>query len=171
MKKLSMFWLFAGKRTKMGQQVCREISAYLISWYTFVSVEFQRKPRHLVCVCKYKSNDYRELLMYIGPVVFKLLHDKVYSNFLTFHVAARLLSSPDSCQTYNEYAGELMKNLVSNFKLIYGEECVSYLIHGCLHVHLDVQVHGPLEEYSVYRYENFLQKLKSLVRKGEKPLQ
>ena len=171
MKKLLLLWLFGDRSVKMSKKTCMEISAYLIVLTSYVPVGFARQVRALEYVCKYKATELRQMLCYVGPIIFKQLKGPIYENFMVLHVATRLLNSADTCVAYNDYAGELMKNFVSNFKVIYGEEYVSHNVHGCLHVHQDVLRYGPLESYSAFKFENFLQKLKWLVHKGEKPLQ
>ena len=44
-------------------------------------------------------------------------------------------------------------------------------VHGLIHLVQDVKKFGPLDNFSAFKYENFLQTLKKLLRKHDKPLQ
>uniref|UniRef100_A0A182YMW0 Uncharacterized protein n=1 Tax=Anopheles stephensi TaxID=30069 RepID=A0A182YMW0_ANOST len=48
----------------------------------------------------------------------------------------------------------------TNFPIHYGRTHMSSNIHNLLHVHEDVEVHGELDNFSAYPFENFLQFLK-----------
>jgi len=171
MKKLLLFWVFGERTLKMGRRVCSDISSLLKEIRRYRLIEFARMPLSLEFCTRFIGTEFRIILLYLGPVIFRLLKPQLYENFLVLHVAVRLLSSEEYCVEFNEYAGALIKNFVTNFKAIYGEEYVSHNIHGCVHIHKDVMNFGPLEKFSAFRFENFMQKLKKLVRKGEKPLQ
>lgn len=119
----------------------------------------------------WKATEFRELLLYTGPVAFKnILRNDIYDNFLTVHVAIRILCSTE-LQELLEYSEELLKHFVTSFGLIYGIDNVSHNIHGLIHLVQDVKKFGPLDNFSAFKYENFLQTLKTLLRKYDKPLQ
>ena len=90
---------------------------------------------------------------------------------MCLHVAVRLLSCQKTCFSFSGYAAALTKTFVANFKAIYGEEYISHNIHKCLHINQDVLRFSPLDEFSAFKFENFMQKLKKSVRKGDRPLQ
>lgn len=68
------------------------------------------------------------------------------------------------------YADKLLKNFNETFTILYGEENVSFNVHALLHLANDVREHGSLDSFSVFRFENFLQKIKSLIRKPQQIL-
>jgi len=65
---------------------------------------------------------------------------------------------------------KLLKNFNETFTILYGEENVSFNIHALLHLTNDVRKHGPLDSFSVFCFENFLQTIKSLIRKPQQIL-
>ncbi|KAE9522831.1 hypothetical protein AGLY_016793 [Aphis glycines] len=69
------------------------------------------------------------------------------------------------------YARKLVSHFVTSFKSLYGSHNVSYNVHGLLHLVNDVEEFGPVDNFSAYRFENYLGKLKKKIRKDDKPLQ
>lgn len=111
-----------------------------------------------------------QFLFYTGPVVLKsVLPLKQYNNFLSLFVATLILSSSKYLANMNS-AVALMEYFVKTFKLLYGSKNVSHNIHNMLHLPEDVSYMGTLDKFSAFPFENKLQQLKRLVRKGDKPL-
>ena len=172
MKKLFTLWLTGSLNVRLRAASIEKISSIFKEMRTCVPWEFQRKPRSLKEFKRFKATELREILCYYGPVAFKAdLKKHVYEHFLTLHVAVRILASPNYCIEQNEYAHSLLLYFVKNFPLIYGSKCVSYNVHGLVHVARDVLHFGPLDSYSAFQFENFLQIIKKMLRKSEKPLQ
>ena len=53
---------------------------------------------------------------------------------------------------------------------MYGPEFVSYNFHNLLHLPNDVRKYGDVEQFSAFRFENFIARIKNLIRKGNQPL-
>jgi hypothetical protein len=64
-----------------------------------------------------------------------------------------------------------MKHFISNSIQIYGPDFISHNIHNFLHLSDCVKLFGSLDNFSAFPFENFMQKLKKMVRKGSQPLQ
>ncbi|KAF0730474.1 Uncharacterized protein FWK35_00027213 [Aphis craccivora] len=128
-----------------------------------VPIEFQRKPRSLNYVRKWKATEYRQLLLHTGPFILKnILNDKVYENFITLHVAVSILCSNRYCyqQKWLNYAKNLIECFVKQFGIIYGKHNISYNIHGLLHLVDDVENYGSLDNFSTFQFESYLGHLK-----------
>lgn len=123
---------------------------------------------------QWKGTEFRLLLNYTGPVVFKnVLRSNVYNNFLTLNIVMTILSSKMYCKNaqFINYARKLLSHFVTSFKSLYGSHNISYNVHGLLHLVDDVEQFGPLDYFSAYKFENYLGKLKKKIRKDDKPLQ
>lgn len=48
---------------------------------------------------------------------------------------------------------------------------MSYNFHNLLHICADVRKYGALDEFSAFRFENYMSNIKKMLRKNEKPLQ
>lgn len=133
--------------------------------------DFTRKIRTLDDQKHYKATEYRFLALYFGPVLFlKSCKNKdVTNHFLTFFVSYRLLMGRDNIVTNEEkeLANILLQSFVEDFSRIYGRERVSSNIHSLLHLTDMVDRHGPLDQFSCYKYENYYQQLRQWIRKPD----
>ena len=58
--------------------------------------EFARKPRSLSYFDRFKAAEFRQILFYLGPVVFKgILNDEHYTHFLFLTIGITLLLDDD----------------------------------------------------------------------------
>ena len=88
-RKLVWLWLCSPLelRRRLSAHQVAEISDNLISMKPFIPKEFARKPRSLSEWQRWKATEFRQLLLYTGPVVFaSKLPDAVYHNFLLLSV-------------------------------------------------------------------------------------
>ncbi|KAG0439009.1 hypothetical protein HPB47_016785, partial [Ixodes persulcatus] len=71
---------------------------------------FQRKQRSTEELDRWKATEFRTFLLYVGPVLLKpLLTNKQYEHFLMFHVAVKILISPEHHIAYNRFARDLLR--------------------------------------------------------------
>lgn len=139
--------------------------------YNF-SKEFNRKPRSLSHLKNWKATEFRTFLLYAGPIVLKnILPSPFYEHFLALHVAVTILCSKRLQRIYLDYACELLKYFVSCFGNLYGQENITYNIHNLVHLASDSRHFGVLDNFSTFKFENYLGKLKSLIRSGNRPLE
>lgn len=172
-RKLIYLWLKGKvKRYKLSANTTHLLSKRLIALKPFVSCEFVRKPRSLLHVNNWKATEYRTFLLYTGPVVLKgILPDLYYNHFLVLHVAITILCSKSLHQKLIEYASNLLKYFVEIFANLYGVENVSYNVHNLLHLAADSSKFGVLDDFSTFKFENYLGKIKLLLKSGNRPLE
>lgn len=170
-KLIVTLWVNGKPSTKLSFHQISSISRALIDQVQNIPKEFNRKPRSLNECKRWKATEFRQFLFYTGPLVLKgvLSHER-YLNFLTLHIALTILASNKLLKHLN-YAGQLLEYFVECFITLYGEEFVSHNIHNLLHVKDDVKLFGPLDQYSAFPFENFMQKIKRDLRKNNNPLQ
>jgi len=172
MRKLLNLWLHGELRYRLPYRAVDDISTCLITQLKpSIPIEFARKPRRLDCVKLWKATEYRLILLYTGPIAFKsILKKNVYIHFMTLHVIIRILSS-DNLHEHLNYAQDLICFFIKSFITLYGIQNVSHNIHGLVHLVNDVKTFGPLDNFSAFKFENYMQILKKYIRKAEKPLQ
>ncbi len=114
---------------KRGPADCRlphrkvgEISTNLVSLTGKLLSEFARQPRPLAELDQWKATEFRQFLLYTGPLVLKkVLHSNIYQHFLCLTVAVSILL--DSCErkraAYMDYAKQLLSYFVDKCKHIY----------------------------------------------------
>ena len=91
--------------------------------------------------------------------------------FLLLFIGIYCLVTPAYYMSHCQYTHELLHLFVSQAGQLYGRDVLVYNVHGLIHLAADVQNFGPLDSYSAFPFENFLGKLKKLVRKPNLPLQ
>ena len=60
---------------------------------------------------------------------------------------------------------------VQNFNELYGVQYISYNEHNLVHLSKDVVLFDPLDSYIVFKFENFLYKLKNKLCTGKNYLE
>lgn len=157
---------------KLKSSKVNEINRQLLLIAECIPKEFIRKSRSLNEIKRWKATKFRFFLLYAGPVVLKENIEKDrYINFLCLHIAVTIFSNEEYIQKYADYAHLLLTYFVQNFGKLYGKENISHNVHGLIHVYDDIQIFGNFSRYSAFPFESFLQSLKKLPRKHEKPLQ
>lgn len=170
-KLLVTLWCYGKPSTKISFSCITEISDNLEILSKHISLEFNRKPRSLHEVKRWKATEFRQFLFYTGPVVLKgrLTGDR-YQHFLVLHAALSILSNSKHFDKL-DYASSLLVYFVNTFKILYGGENISHNVHNLLHITADVKNNGPLDDFSAFPFENFMQSILKSIRKSEKPLQ
>ncbi|KAK6178907.1 hypothetical protein SNE40_011389 [Patella caerulea] len=169
-----LIWLW--KKGPVG--VCRIsankvkiISELMLSLHCYIPREFPRKCRSLYEVDRWKATEFRQFLLYSGILVLKKnLPAELYSHFLLLYVAIFCMSNPSRYISYCEFSRELLLKFVSEFSGHYGRNQLVYNVHNIIHLADDVQRHGTLDSFSAFSFENFLGKLKKMLRKPQSPL-
>ncbi|XP_063215738.1 uncharacterized protein LOC134527205 [Bacillus rossius redtenbacheri] len=172
MKKMLILWMKGSLSVRLSSKMVSEVSKALLEIKGCIPNDFSRSPRSLAEINNWKATEFRQFLLYTGPVVMKeYLTKDVYTHFLTLHVAVSLLVSPRVSECSVQYASKLLKHFVQSFGILYGNENISHNVHGLLHLSEDVLKYGPLDLFSAFRFESYMQTLKKLIRKNEKPLE
>lgn len=70
MKRLLQFWIKGKRNVRMVATQITLASTSLLSMSLFLPKEFARKPRKLDEVDRFKATEFRQLLLYTGPVIF-----------------------------------------------------------------------------------------------------
>ena len=137
---------------------CRKI---LIGLQNIIPAEIFRKLRALKEVGRWKATEFRQFLLYTGPVVLhNVLPVEVYHNFLLFFVTIFCLASPSNCVSYCNYSKTLLIIFVNHFAQLDGKENVIHNVHNLIHLPEDVLKHGHFDQISGFPFENYLHKLK-----------
>ncbi|XP_070179237.1 uncharacterized protein [Littorina saxatilis] len=174
MRRLIWLWTKSPleKNIRLSAMSVQRLSDSLLQLKSHVPSEFARKCRPVSEIDRWKATEFRQFLLYCGPVVLKgILPVALYSNFLLLSVGIFCLVSPSLCYTHCGIARALLHTFVSQAGVLYGQDVLVYNVHGILHVADDVNVFGPLDTVSAFPFENFLGQIKRLVRKPNLPLQ
>jgi len=121
---------------------------------------------------RFKATEFRFFILYSGPIItYNILDSVKYDHFIQLHIAITIFSSAPLIKSYLYVAEESIRQFVCKASKIYGEDFVVYNIHSLLHLCTDVQIYGPLDRYSCFPFENYLQSLKRRIRSKRLPLE
>lgn len=173
-KRIINFWRSGPKECKLSHGQINQISNQLTQFKGRMPSEFARQPRSLFESDRWKATEFRQFLLYTGPVVLKsVLPNASYRHFLALSIAMSVLLDSDQRkrERHIDYAKNLLHYFVVNSKFIYGETFSVYNVHGLLHLSEDV-IHfdSSLNEISCFQFENHLQILKRFVRNAQNPV-
>ncbi len=119
--------------------------------------EFARKPRALTEVDRWKATEFRQFMLYTGPVVLKrFVESEIYDNFLLFSVGMFLLLSPGLSASMIEFANKVLLSFVRHYSGVYGTDEVVFNVHQVIHLAEEYKAFGPLDNISAFPNENYL---------------
>lgn len=171
-KRLLQLWIRGNKNNRLNAENINSISQYLMDIKHCIPSEFARKPRTLDDIDRWKATELRQFLLYTGIVILKsIIPPTKYNHFLSLSIAIRIMADPQMCMTFLDYVRSLLLSFVSNYGIIYGEEYLSHNVHNLLHIADDVKTFGCLDNFSCFKYENNMQKIKKKLHQCGKPLQ
>lgn len=158
--------------SRIGSNAVKGISDNLVQLRGYLPREFNRKARTLHHVERWKATEFRQFLLYTGPVVLKKhLSPAKYRHFMLLFVSIFCLSCDLFCESYRDYVQELLCKFVQKFGELYGTDMLVFNVHGLVHLAKATEKFGTLDNFSAFVFESFLGNLKRLVRKPSLPLQ
>lgn len=171
MKRILTHWVKGKRDVRILDTDLSKASDNLLQIKKYLPVEFARLPRNLNEVDRFKATEFRQLLLYTGPVIFKnILSRDQYKHFMSLHCAIRILCSPKFYLVHNDYANDLLKYFIKNYGTLYGHEHISHNVHNLIHLPSDCKMHGPLDNFSSFKFESFLYQIKKTVKFSRNPL-
>lgn len=180
MKKILIFWTGGVKKHNLAlpKKLISVLDSRLNNLGQHIPHEFQRAPnensrKHPIHdASRLKATELRQILLYTGMVIFhKVISEEVYNHFLEFCIAIRILFTNNITSEYNKFAKSLILHFVASFAQIYQKCYMSHNMHSILHLSDDVEKFGPLNSFSAFPFESYMQPLKKKIKSGVKPLQ
>jgi hypothetical protein len=85
----------------------------------------------------------------------------------------RILACSETCQKFNtKYkALQFLKKFVTDYGFLYGSQFFTYNVHSLIHFPIFVNTCGPFDNFSSFRYENYLQEIQKSIKSAKYPLQ
>ena len=146
-----------------------KMSSQLTASADFIPSEFQRKCRSISDARRWKATEARQFLLYSGIVVlgYPGVSRDLYEHFLLLSSAIRCLCTPNLVATagFVQLARQLLEIFEANYGRLYGREQVTYRVHSLVHLVDDVERYGVLDNFSCFKFENYLGSVKELVHK------
>lgn len=169
-KKMLVIWTKGPIPHKLSRQQVDIISGRLCELRPYFPSEFSRKPRSLAELSYWKGTQFRNFLLYSGPLVLRdILTENKYKHFLLFSKSIRILLNNDS--SWYNLARQMLRLFVGEFGKLYSKEFITYNLHSLIHLPDDADKYGSLERTSAFCFENYMQELKRMLRGKSNPLQ
>jgi len=147
--------------TRIPLEKCDAANVELNNSRDFFPSEFVRLPRSLNDIEYWKANELRTFLLFTGPIILKgRLKKQFYFHFIKLHCAIKILATPALYSTKNEIAYNLIVEFVKEFKTYYGSHFMTHNIHSLIHLPYYAKIHGCLDNFSAFKYENYFGLLK-----------
>lgn len=171
MKKLLTFWVKGNRSVRLFDTNITEIDKNIIKYRNQSVIEFVRKPRSIKDIDRWKATEFRQFLLYYGPILLKThLNKNMYLHFLCLHCAIRILATPELCIKYNAFAQTLLRHFVEHFGDFYGIEHVNHNVHNLIHICDDVLKFGCLDNFSCFKFENYMNIILNTIKVTKFPL-
>lgn len=170
-KKLLLTWLSGNLKVRMSGNLQNILSNRLTQIAKTQSRDFSRPSRTVSEIKFWKATEFRTFILYTGPVILEnLITPEMHQNFLYLHVAVKICMRADLIK-YADIAENLFKHFIDTFEEIYGSELISSNVHNLVHLVSSVKKFGPLDEFATFPFENFLGRIKNLIKKQNQELQ
>jgi hypothetical protein len=172
MRRLILLWMRGPLSCRLSANIVGQISEHLIEMRSFIPSEFARKPRTLYDVDRWKATEFRQFMLYTGPVVLlNKLSDKLYKHFMLLSVGMYCCLNANHCHKYADYAQQLFVLFVQHGMELYGQGFLVYNVHSLIHIVDDVRLFGALDNVSAFPFENHMRLLKKSIHQPNMPLQ
>ena len=173
-KRLLLVWKEGSRPFKLSAGQLLVISDSLSNMKGKFPSEFARQPRGIEEVRKWKATEFRQFLLYTGPIILKnILAKQYYEHFLSLSLAFRILLHSDDIKREHlkGYANDLLRYFVGKARELYGDTFTVYNVHSLIHICSDMEYFQcSLDEISAFPFENHLQVFKKIIRKSQNPL-
>lgn len=171
-KLLLRLW-FRSQKPLLSTTNLSRLSENLIKLGKCLPREFNRKTQSMFELGRWKATVLRTFLLYLGIIILRdELDPKYVDNFTLLSCAIRILCHPSECILNNGAAKILLKRFQEGFEKIYTESFMTFNLHNIIHLADECLIqNGPLDSFSAFEFENFMQFIKKLIHKREKPLQ
>lgn len=128
--------------------------------------DFKYKAKSIGSHENWNASNLRQFLLYYGPLMVKdMISAEQYNHFLMLHAACRILCTAKINADMVDKAETFLRKFIQELKELYGIENVTHNIHGLFHLVDDCRLHGTLDSFSAFQYEDYLTKLKFSVKK------
>lgn len=103
----------------------------------------------------FKASEYRSILLFFGPVVFRgILGGLYYNHFLLLSEAIFILLMESVTRAQIDHAEKLLWNFCSQMGGLYGERYLTINLHLLVHLADSVRTLGPLWTHSCFHFED-----------------
>ena len=135
-------------------------------WHGALPSEFHREIRSFRNINYFKATEFRTILLYTGPLLFKgIIPLNYYNHFLYLHFAMYVFIGTTH-KHYYDNATSCIQHFLNDLKELFTESAYTFNAHMLSHLPEFVQRLGPLDKFSAFPFENYLYLIKQRVKTG-----
>ncbi|XP_024874430.1 uncharacterized protein LOC112456256 isoform X1 [Temnothorax curvispinosus] len=149
----------------------QEINNKILQLTPYIPKIFNRRPRTFKYFAKFKSTEFRRMLLYDGLIVFKHLDKKLWKSYILLQSSIYMLARPDLVQHMTPAADVIIRQFIKHAIKVFGKQFVVYNVHSLCHLSEECRLHGAIDSFSAFKYENFFMTIKNCLRSTYKPLE
>lgn len=167
MKRLIKCWLGGGTPNcgRLSTHVIRSVDFLINRCRKHLPRDFPRKCRTLSDYKLWKASEFRQFLLYIGPVVlYHTMPPRMYDHFMLLSFAVYIFCHPSLCRSDKFPVQSLIVSFINQFPDIYGTAQMVYNVHSLLHLQDDVSRLGSLDSFSAFPFESHLGNIRRMVK-------
>lgn len=136
-----------------------------------IPLDFNRRPRPLKYLSKYKATELRRVMLYDGLVIFQKLPKQLWKNYRLYHACLYIMSSPVLVREMLNVATLLVRRFITHSRKHLGRHFIVYNVHSMLHMPKECEEHGTIDDFSAFKYENYFGVITNYLRSTNKALE
>lgn len=133
-----------------------EINNKILQLTPYIPKIFNRRPRTFKHFAKFKGTEFRRILLYDGLIVFKHLDKKLWKSYILLQSSIYMLARPDLVQHMTPAANVIIRQFIKHAIKVFEKQFVVYNVHSLCHLSEECRLHGAIDSFSAFKYENFL---------------
>ena len=142
----------------------KTLSEVYEAYTKYIPREFTRSTRSFKDIPRWKATEFRFFILYGCLALFKnKINDEKFYHICLLTTSLRLLSQTN-CQENIEAAQKCINEFVELYPRFCGLKNVGYNIHSLLHFPKYVALYGEIDNFSGYKYENYMQEIKKMIK-------
>lgn len=157
---------------RLSSNVLEQIDKELLAIRKLIPSDFGRKPGMIKHLSLWKATQSRFFFMYLAPFILpKYCNGEFVKITSLLTVIMRILCDPTLCQTHNSYCKELVRIFLNSCTRLLGNQFLTMNPHCLLHLVDDCLLYGSVDNFSCFKFENFMRLLKKLIKSPFSPMQ
>lgn len=159
MRRLWNLWTKGRLEHRINKATIKQMERQLFIMGKQKPLEFRSGPPSPLMTDTWTPYDWRQFLLYYGPVVLKdALPGGMYKHFMHLHLAMRLmLCRHEQCNA--NLVGVLINEFVKHFAEVYGDDNVDYNVHHLLHYEAVFRRFGSIEDVGGFDFDDTVNEL------------
>lgn len=148
-----------------------EMNNKILELTSYIPKIFNGRPRTFKYFAKFKGTEFRRLLLYDGLIIFKHLDKNLWKSYILLQSSIYMLARPDLVKDMIPVVDVIIRQFIKHAIKVFGKQFVVYNVHSLCHLPEECRLHGAIDSFSAFKYENFFITIKDCLRSTYKPLQ